>query len=51
MNASAILHAAALVVCFFAHFSFAEEFDGVRRAMETLKPASVATIGPSVVQV
>ena len=43
MNASAILHTAALAICFAAHFSFAEELDGVRRAMETLKPVSVAT--------
>lgn len=40
MNISAAIHALALAACFTAHFAFADEFDGVRRALQTLSPAT-----------
>lgn len=43
MNASAALHALALAICFTAHFAFAEELDGVRRALQTMASAEWQT--------
>ncbi|MBX9452329.1 MAG: hypothetical protein KL801_10905 [Mesorhizobium sp.] len=34
--ASTALHAAALLACFAAHFAFAEELSGIRRALQTM---------------
>ena len=40
MNIPAAIHALALATCFMAHFAFADEFDGVRRALQTLSPTA-----------
>ena len=36
MNAAAAIHVISLATCFAAHLAFAGEFDGVRRALQTM---------------
>lgn len=40
MKPAAAIHIAALAACFAAHMAFAHELQGVRRALETMKPVS-----------
>jgi len=40
MKPAAVLHIIALSACLAAHMAFADELQGVRRALETMKPAS-----------
>jgi hypothetical protein len=42
--ASAALHAAALLACFAAHFAFAEELSGIRRALQTMGAVQMTAI-------
>ena len=42
MNPAALIHAAALAMCFTAHLFFAHELDGVRRAMQTIQASQAA---------
>lgn len=39
MKLSTALHALALATCFTAHFAYAQEMDGVRRALQTMAAA------------
>lgn len=36
MNAATAIHLISLAACFAAHLAFASEFDGVRRALQTM---------------
>lgn len=40
MKPAAVLHIIALSACLAAHMAFADELQGVRRALGTMKPAS-----------
>lgn len=44
MNAAAAIHAISLAACFAAHLAFAAEFDGVRRALQTMAGQQAQTI-------
>jgi hypothetical protein len=41
---SAALHATALLACFAAHFAFAEELSGIRRALQTMGTVQTAVV-------
>lgn len=40
MKPATAIHIIALAACFTAHMAFAHELQGVRRALETMKPVS-----------
>ena len=40
MKPAAAIHIIALAACFAAHMAFSHELQGVRRALETMKPVS-----------
>jgi len=44
MKPAAAIHIAALAACFAAHMAFAHELQGVRRALETMKPVSAPVV-------
>lgn len=49
MTPTAAIHALALAACFAAHSAFAGEFDGVRRALQTMEitQTQAASIAPT----
>ena len=49
MKATAAIHAIALAACFTAHLAFAGEFDGVRRALQTMAAAQAHPVAPVIV--
>lgn len=44
MKPATAIHIAALAACFTAHMAFAHELQGVRRALETMKPVSAPVV-------
>lgn len=44
MNAAAAIHAISLAACFAAHLVFAGEFDGMRRALQTMSGTQAQAI-------
>ena len=47
MKPAAIIHAAALAALFTAHFAYAQELAGVRRALQTMVAAETQAAPPA----